>query len=310
MLVVYVIYPQAYSTSLFCSLPVRCLEHAGAMSLLGWEFAVLLFVTLLAYFCLGLIKVKRKNGSVFVFPSWTALLVASLVFFGFSNWVCLIYILVSSAVSYLAGLLAQRKLVYTYNTSENSTSFTFVKALGHVKDGSRKGRISLILSILVNVVILVVLNYFNFFSESVASIFKIDPVIYDFIVPIGLSFYTFTLIAYNVDCYRRTYECETNFFKFLLFVSYFPRVLQGPISSIQRLREDGFYENHSFSEVDFRSSFGRLGLGLFKKVFIADILGVYVDYIWNNGTADKLLDFKRDFPRMEPICQESTTKTK
>ena len=77
-----------------------------------------------------------------------------------------------------------------------------------------------------------------------------------------------------------------NPFKFLLFVSYFPKILQGPISSYDKLKEDGLFNSHRFEDNDYLKSFFRISVGLIKKIAIANVLNLYVNASYSN--LDKL----------------------
>ena len=138
------------------------------------------------------------------------------------------------------------------------------------------------IAIVLNVGVLVVLKYFNFFSGSIQSIFHFNTITTNFIIPIGISFYTFSLVGYNVDCCKRETVAEVNPLKFLLFVSYFPKILQGPISSYNKLKEDGLFSEHNFTDTDYLNSFFRISSGLLKKIVIANIIGLYVDSVYAN----------------------------
>ena len=85
-------------------------------------------------------------------------------------------------------------------------------------------RMWMVLCILFNFGILAVLKYTNLFI----SFTSLKPV--NFILPMGISFYTFQSMGYIIDVYRGVTEAENNIFKFALFVSFFPQLMQGPIS--------------------------------------------------------------------------------
>lgn len=251
------------------------------MSFITFQFACFAAITLLAYFLIPLISFK-KNGKTVSIPQWAIILVASIVFYAWSSWVGLIYLFVSTIISYLAAVLPTKKFFNVYRNEYGKLKVVYVKRPIAVSARRRYAKTLLIISIIVNVSILAVLKYFNFFSEVVASIIEADPFLIDFIVPIGLSFYTFSLISYNVDCHRQKYFPETNILKFLLYVSYFPRILQGPISTYETMKTRGLYERHYFKDVDVMSSLSRFAIGLLKKVLIADVIGIFVDTIFAN----------------------------
>lgn len=91
----------------------------------------------------------------------------------------------------------------------------------------------------------------------------------DFLLPLGISFYTFKSLGYLIDIFRGKYPAEKNFGKFALFVSFFPQLVQGPISRFDAISKS-LFEKHSFSHKNFIRGLYRLLWGYFKKVVIAD----------------------------------------
>lgn len=241
------------------------------MDLFSLPFIILIAATFLLYYVVFLINKLFKRT---IIPQWLVLLVASLVFYGFTNPFYLIFIGASTLVSYLVGILVQYELF-------DDTSFHPVKKDNHLDRRAYENTITA-LAIIINVSVLAVLKYYNFFASSVNAIFHLSTVTANFIIPIGISFYTFSLIAYNVDCCKRETIAEKNPLKFLLFVSYFPKVLQGPISSYDKLKEDGLFSQHSFIDNNYLHSFFRIASGLLKKIVIANIIGMYVDSVYTN----------------------------
>lgn len=104
------------------------------------------------------------------------------------------------------------------------------------------------------------------------------------VAPVGFSFYTLQLIAYTVDVSRGKTEPQGNFLKFLLFVSFFPQILQGPIPRYDQLGPQ-LLEGHRFEERTFVRGFLLLLWGFFLKLCIADKAGVVVDTIFDNYPA-------------------------
>ena len=91
------------------------------------------------------------------------------------------------------------------------------------------------------------------------------------ILPLGISFYMFQTMGYLIDIYYGKYEREHNFLKFALFVSFFPQIVQGPISRFGELAPE-LYKETAFDFDRIRSGFYRIMWGLFKKLVIADRL--------------------------------------
>lgn len=104
------------------------------------------------------------------------------------------------------------------------------------------------------------------------------------IMPLGISFYTLTAISYVVDAGRENCEVETSFLKVLLFLAYFPSVTQGPFNRFSQMREQ-FGQAHEFSYDRMLRGIQRFVWGAFKKLVIADRLGIFVDRVYGAGTA-------------------------
>lgn len=144
----------------------------------------------------------------------------------------------------------------------------------------------LILIVLLALAPLLSFKYFNFITESGASVLQwigIDvarPASLRWIVPLGLSFYTFQVIGYVVQVYRKEIAPERNWWDFLLFVSFFPQILCVPISKASDLLPQIKAEQ----QFDYEKAVSGLRMalwGMFLKVVLADRLGLYVDTVYN-----------------------------
>ena len=105
-----------------------------------------------------------------------------------------------------------------------------------------------------------------------------------FLVSLGLSFFTMQIIAYLVDVYRGTVSAQRNPFKYALFVSFFPQVVQGPIPRYAELAPQ-LYEGHRFDEEGVTRGFLAILWGFFLKLMVADKAGVVVDTVFGNVAA-------------------------
>ena len=101
------------------------------------------------------------------------------------------------------------------------------------------------------------------------------------LLPLGISFYTFQTSGYLLDIYWKRDHAEKNIFRYALFVSYFPQILQGPIGRHSRLAEQ-LYEGHSFDLQKICRGIQRIFWGFFKKMILADWSAVFVDAIFGN----------------------------
>ncbi len=95
------------------------------------------------------------------------------------------------------------------------------------------------------------------------------PMKLDLLLPLGISFYTFQSMGYLIDVYNGKYKAEKNLFKFALFISFFPQIVQGPINRFDKLSEQ-LYKTHRFDWQKFKYGLQLILWGLFKKMVIAD----------------------------------------
>lgn len=148
-----------------------------------------------------------------------------------------------------------------------------------------KGRKYLIICIIIALLPLLSFKYLNFITESGASVLQwigIDvaqPLSLQWVVPLGLSFYTFQAVGYVVQVYRKEIRAERNWWNYLLFVSFFPQVLCGPISKATDLLPQ-IRATHRFDYAQAAAGLRMVLWGLFLKVVLADRLGLYVDTVF------------------------------
>jgi alginate O-acetyltransferase complex protein AlgI len=164
-----------------------------------------------------------------------------------------------------------------------STVVDFVAGLALAKDQVRGGRkLWLIVSLCVNLGVLGIFKYYNFFLETVnvgASFFGayISPL--NVVLPVGISFYTFQTMSYTIDVYRRELKAVRNFTDFALFVGFFPQLVAGPIvraSTFLPQLETRKY----FDQIPFKSLFTLFLIGFIKKSCVSDNLAVLIDPVF------------------------------
>lgn len=193
---------------------------------------------------------------------WMFLLVASYYFYMSWNPWYLGLIVASTGVDYWAGLKI-------YKTSE-----AYLKKRW------------LCLSITVNLGILFIFKYYNFFigsfTDLVSSVgWSVSPAFLNLILPVGISFYTFQTISYTVDVYKGRIEPERNLGYFALFVSFFPQLVAGPIERAGDLLPQ-LKKASEVNLVDIRTGVNQILYGLFKKLVVADRLSIYVDQVYSD----------------------------
>lgn len=147
-------------------------------------------------------------------------------------------------------------------------------------------KIVLALAIFLNVGLLFLFKYYNFFILSVEYtqlpfLFQIKLPHLSILAPIGISFYTFQSLGYLVDMYRKKYEPEIHFGYFSLFVAFFGQLTAGPISRGNELLIQ-LKHNRFFHDSTFTQGLQLFTLGMFKKMVIADNLATVVNYFFSN----------------------------
>lgn len=222
----------------------------------------------------------------FIIPKkgqWIWLLLCSLFFYLCAGPKYIIYFLFTSLSTWLSALGIE-KLDHKCRLSikENKPDKEIRKAM-KAKTQKQCQAIAAV-CLLVNIGILAVLKYLNFaenlLSSFVASFgFTFTPTQYRFILPLGISFYTFQSAGYLIDVYRGMTKAQRNPAKLLLFLGFFPCLIQGPIGRYSDLAPQ-LYEGHRFSYDRVTSGTQRIAWGFFEKLVIADRLNILVNTVF------------------------------
>ncbi len=200
-----------------------------------------------------LIPQKKYNIQNFL------LLIASYVFYGWWDWRFLSLIAFSTCVDYVIGLKMASELKHK--------------------------KAYLLLSVFVNLGLLATFKYFNFFINSWVDLwglfgFNISISTLYIILPVGISFYTFQTMSYSIDIYRGELKPAKNFIEFATFVSFFPQLVAGPIERASNLLPQ-IAKQRNWSHNKFKEGVFQIIIGFFRKVVVADSIGVIVDGIYN-----------------------------
>lgn len=177
------------------------------------------------------------------------LIIASVFFYAFGEPKAVILMLLSIVINYGLALLMDK-----YN--------------------NRK-RLFLALSVIINLALLVYYKYTGFIIESIDNVFSFNidvPVIH---LPIGISFFTFQAMSYVIDVYRGDVPAQKKIGNVLLYISFFPQLIAGPIVKYHDIEKQ--IDNRSITFEKYSSGVQRFLLGLFKKVLIANNVGA----VWN-----------------------------
>ena len=189
------------------------------------------------------------------------LVVASYVFYGWWDWRFLCLIALTSFSSYVSGILIQNH-----------------EGQRHIQ------RLVSASNIILNLVILAVFKYYNFFMDNLAFLFssvgyQLDWVTLDIILPVGISFYTFQALSYTIDVYRGQIRPTHDIVEFFAYISFFPQLVAGPIERATNLLPQ-FQRERQFDYAKAVDGMRQILWGLFKKLVIADNCASAVNAFW------------------------------
>ena len=218
----------------------------------SFEFLVFLPIVFLLYW--------------FVFRGrrWQNLLVvtASYIFYGWWDWRFLLLIALTSLCSYGSGLL-----------------------LEHYEGRRRRQQIVSAANIVLNLSILGVFKYYNFFVDNLDALFgmmgyHLDWVTMNVILPVGISFYTFQALSYTIDVYQKKLPATHDIVEFFAYISFFPQLVAGPIERATNLLPQ-FQCSRQFDYAKAVDGCRQMLWGFFKKLVIADNCATVVNVFWN-----------------------------
>jgi len=150
----------------------------------------------------------------------------------------------------------------------------------------RKRKYLLLASIVTNIGLLLFFKYYNFFVDNFIDAFslfgtKLNKSTLKIILPVGISFYTFQTLSYSIDVYRKKIEPTKNIIAFFAFVSFFPKLVPGPIERATNLLPQ-FSKKRNFEYNKAVDGLRQILWGLFKKIVVADRCATYVNEIFSN----------------------------
>lgn len=247
------------------------------MSITSLSFLLFVAVVIVLYYMIP----NKKD-------QWIVLLAASCFFYLTTGIKNIIYVLITAGSTYFATAVMQ-KMITEQNgyLKEHKAELSRDEKKAIKQRCLLKRRWVMVAAMLLNFGILCVFKYLNFILEQVGGLVGAISggagfsVTVDLIVPLGISFYTFQTMGYLADVYWEKAEHERNFGKMLLFVSFFPQMTQGPISSYGQLSKELFTE-HKFSYQNYSYGCQRMIWGFFKKLVVADLLAPFVGEIFAN----------------------------
>lgn len=190
------------------------------------------------------------------------LLCSSLLFYAIADWRFLILLIISIVLNYCLALKI-------FNASKEKIQLRF-----------------LYLGLVFNIGLLFYFKYFNFFYEGFVEILNFIGVESSYsalkiLLPLGISFFTFQTLGYLIDVYNEEVEPSKNLLEFSVFVSYFPKILSGPIERASKMMPQ-IQEKRVFSYQVFVDGLRQILWGLFAKIVIAENCAAIVNPIFEN----------------------------
>lgn len=236
------------------------------MQLISYSFMILWAISFALYY---LVPKKMQ---------WYVLLAASVLFYTVGLKGFPLNLLLTGLTTYGCGMYLRANLEREKTEAKQCADKESKKALKAVFQKKRK-RVQIVYFIF-NVGLLVFYKYAvilrPFIENMTGSHVGFPETV---IMPLGISFYTLAAIGYVVDVGRDNCETETNFLKVLLFLSYFPAVTQGPFNRFAHMKEE-FEKDHGFQYDRMLRGIQRFVWGAFKKLVIADRIGIFVDQVY------------------------------
>ena len=232
------------------------------MQFTSFSFILFAVLTLIIYYL-----VPRRS-------QWKVLLLSSLCFYAFAGAEYLIFILYTWFVTFLTGHILQhfadREDIYV---EENRATLSKEERKAYRAKEKKKRRRILTAGLVLGFGMLAVLKYTAFAVGNINGILSAFDAktltVPSLLLPLGISFYTFQSMGYLIDVYRKKVRAEQNPAKLMLFVTFFPQLLQGPISRFGDLQEQLMGE-HAFDGERVRAGLLRVVWGYFKKLIVAD----------------------------------------
>lgn len=247
------------------------------MNFVSIDFLVFLICVAIVYFL-----VPKKI-------QWVVLLTASYTFFFLTSTYLILFLVVTTAAVFFAGQALEKinkgTRAYLADNKENTTR---EERVAYKKKRTKKKKLVVLAAVAVALGILVTLKYSAFLGGNLNSILGIFHMhirvpSLTWLLPIGISFYTLQALGYVIDLYRGKYEADRNIFKFALFMSFFPQIIQGPIARYDHLAHQ-LYEGHRFDYIRVTQGAQLILWGIMKKLLVADRVAILVNELFDNYT--------------------------
>ena len=201
---------------------------------------------------------------------WIVLLCASLAFYWLGGGWTVVYLAATVLTTWLAGLALGRANGRLKSADEAARARQ-----------KRRKKAVVAVTLVFNFGMLFVLKYWDVTAEQAARLFGGEVLRLGLLLPLGVSFYIFQTVGYVIDCYRGKVKPEPNPAKFALFASFFPQMIQGPISRWADLSPQ-LLSGGVFSADNLKYGLQLMLWGYLKKLVISDRAGVLVDSVFSD----------------------------
>ena len=182
------------------------------------------------------------------------LLIASLIFYSWGEPKYILLMLLSIIVNYYLAILIDRS-----------------------KKHSKK---LFIISIIFNIELLFIFKYLDFSLLNINNIFNLNIKTLNLFLPIGISFYTFQILSYVIDVYRKKVKVQKNILNLSMYIAFFPQLIAGPIVRYETIEEELTNRTHSIEK--FSEGIEKFIIGFAKKIIIANNVALIADLIYNS----------------------------
>ena len=209
-------------------------------------FSSLFFLYLflpLCVICYAATKKNRYRNAV--------LIIFSLIFYAWGEPLCVFILIISAALNYIL-------------------AFAIDKYRGKLM-----GKLAVFFAVFFDLAVLGIFKYSGFIAENLNALLPLNLPVPDIKLPIGISFYTFQIISYVIDCHWEKVSVQKSFPKFLMYVSLFPQLVAGPIVRYSTIESE--INNRRTTLDDLSSGVSRIAVGLAKKVILANNLSIIVE---------------------------------
>lgn len=209
---------------------------------------IFMFLTLLLILYFPIKNIKYRN---------IILLIFSLIFYSWGEPKYIFLMLITVLIAYMFGLLIDK-----------------------YRNDKKKSKLFLVISVILILLNLFIFKYLDFSIGIINSVFKTNIGLTKLVLPIGISFYTFQILSYVIDLYWGKVGVQKNYFRLLLYVSFFPQLIAGPIVRYETVEKE--IGDRKTTLDGFINGFKRFIWGLSKKVIIANNVAIFCDYIYSN----------------------------